>query len=426
MKSAFPISAAELRGVLAALRVQPAEALPDAAVLDEVLGLVQPLGVRSVAVRKRRIRYTVDGCSAELTDVTADGHPARTIAVESEDPVAVVTAIRSLGLEGYRNTSYPRGLAALLASRPLRYAVIDVGTNSVKFHIGEQDASGAWHRVVDRAEVTRLGEGLAREGAVDPAALERTLVALDGMVEEARRHDVIAIAAVGTAGLRAARDSQQVVEAARSRTGVWIEVIPGEEEGRLAYVAAVSTLGTTAGSLAMFDTGGGSTQFTFGHDAAIREQFSLPVGAVRLTERFGLDGAIGADVVRAAQAAIAADFERLDHRPVPDALIGMGGALTNLAAVKHALAAYDPDIVSGTVLDRAEVDAQIERFRSLDAEGRRAIIGLQAGRAPVILAGACIVRVVLDKLGQDRVTVSDRGLRHGLLSERFGTAKEAS
>jgi exopolyphosphatase/guanosine-5'-triphosphate,3'-diphosphate pyrophosphatase len=426
LKAAFPVSADDLRKVLAALRVEPAGGLPDAADVDAVRAFLEPAGVRAVAVHKRRVRYTVGGCTAELSDVTADGRRVRTIAVEDEDAAAVVAAVESLGLDGYRNTSYPRGLAAVLAGTPPRYAVIDVGTNSVKFHIGERDANGAWHRVVDRAEVTRLGEGLTEGGTIDPAALERTIVAAAGMVDEARRLDVVAIAAVGTAGLRAARDGDQAVETARQRTGVRIEIIPGEEEARLAYVAAVSSLGPAPGSLVVFDTGGGSTQFTFGHDAAIEEQFSLPVGAARFTERFGLDRAVGADVVDAACAAIAGEFDRLDGREAPDALIGMGGALTNLAAVKHGLAAYDPDIVSGTVLDSGEVERQIERYRSLDADGRRAIVGLQAGRAAVILAGACIVRVVLDKLRQDRLTVSDRGLRHGVLAERFGTTEEGS
>jgi exopolyphosphatase/guanosine-5'-triphosphate,3'-diphosphate pyrophosphatase len=72
------------------------------------------------------------------------------------------------------------------------------------------------------------------------------------------------------------------------------------------------------------------------------------------------------------------------------------------------------------VLDRAEIDRQIELYRSRDADGRRTIVGLQPKRAEVILAGACIVRTVLDKLGADSLTVSDRALRHGLLVSRFG------
>ena len=119
-------------------------------------------------------------------------------------------------------------------------------------------------------------------------------------------------------------------------------------------------------------------------------------------------------------AAIAADLSQLRGRPAPDAIVGMGGAVTNLAAVLHGLEPYDAEVVQGTVLELAEIDRQIELYRSRDAEARRAVIGLQPKRAEVILAGACIVRTVMEKLGKQTLTVSDRGLRHGVLAERFG------
>jgi exopolyphosphatase/guanosine-5'-triphosphate,3'-diphosphate pyrophosphatase len=240
------------------------------------------------------------------------------------------------------------------------------------------------------------------------------------MVDEAKQHGVRAIAAVGTAGLRIAANGNEVVAAIQARTGVRIEVISGDEEGRLAYVAAKAGLGLNQGSLVVFDTGGGSSQFTFGHDAVVDERFSVDVGAVRYTERYRLDRAVSPDVLREAMAAIAADLSRLEGRPVPDALVAMGGAVTNITAVRHRLAAYDPEVVQGSVLDRAEIDRQIELYRSRDADARRAIVGLQPKRAEVILAGACIVRTVMEKLGQQSFTVSDRGLRHGVLAERFG------
>ena len=89
-----------------------------------------------------------------------------------------------------------------------RYAVIDVGTNSVKFHVGERRADGTWGTVVDRAEVTRLGERLAETGEVGPAAMERTVAAICGMAAEARRNGVAAIVGVGTMGMRTARNSE--------------------------------------------------------------------------------------------------------------------------------------------------------------------------------------------------------------------------
>ena len=119
--------------------------------------------------------------------------------------------------------------------------------------------------------------------------MERTLEAIAAMADEASGAGVVAIAAVGTAGLRAAANGAELVDAVEARCGVRIEIIPGEEEARLAYLAARSGLGLGRGSLVVFDTGGGSSQFTFGHGDEVDEQFSVPVGAARFTERYGLD-----------------------------------------------------------------------------------------------------------------------------------------
>jgi exopolyphosphatase/guanosine-5'-triphosphate,3'-diphosphate pyrophosphatase len=422
MKAGFPLPAAEAGKVFEALGLPLPTPVPASYTQDAFVGqFAEPGGaVRVVRVHKRRTRYTVGGCMAESSHVVANGRPTRTIAVESEDAAGVIRTVRELGLGGYTNTSYLRGLAALIDGEPVRYAVIDAGTNSIKFHVAERDVTGAWRTVVDRAEMTRLGEGLSPGGAINDAALERTAAAIAGMVDEAKRHGVRAIAAVGTAGLRMASNGSDVVAALQARTGVHVEVISGEEEGRLAYVAAKAGLGLRKGSLVVFDTGGGSSQFTFGRDDTVDERFSVDVGAVRYTERYRLDRAVSPEVLREAMTAIAADLARIDGRPAPDALVGMGGAVTNITAVMHRLPSYDPAVVQGSVVDRAEMDRQIELYRSRDADARRTIVGLQPKRAEVILAGACIVRTVMDKLGQRSFTVSDRGLRHGVLAERFG------
>ena len=283
-------------------------------------------------------------------------------------------------------------------------------------------AVGGWRTLVDRAEITRLGEGLSAGGAIIDGARDRAVAAITDMADEARRLGVRAIAAVGTAGLRIASNGAQVVDAVHATSGVAIEIISGDEEARLAFVAARAGLRLNQGTLLIFDTGGGSSQFTFGHGAAIDERFSVDVGAVRYTERYRLDRPVSDETLREALAAIASDLSRLDGRAPPDALAAMGGAVVNLAAVRHGLANYDPDLVQGTVLDRTEIDRQIELYRTQDADARRRIVGLQPKRAEVILAGACIVRTVMDKLGKAQLTVSDRGLRHGVLAERFGSA----
>jgi exopolyphosphatase / guanosine-5'-triphosphate,3'-diphosphate pyrophosphatase len=422
LKASFPLDAAAVAAAFEALH-QPLPTLSRTAYsLDEFLDeLVEPSGtIRVVSVHKRRVRYTIDECTGELSDIEIGGRHTRTLAVEAENPAAVMAAVTALGLGDRVNTSVPLGLTSLIDDAPPRYAVIDVGTNSVKFHVAEQTSGGAWRAVVDRAEITRLGDGLADSGAISTAALERTTVAIAGMVDEATKHHARAIFSVGTAGLRTASNRDQVVAEIEEATGVTVDTISGEEESRLAYLAVRTDLMSGDGALVVFDTGGGSSQFTFGHGVEVDERFSVDVGAVRFTERFGLAAAVSTDALRAALDAIASDLHRLDGRPAPDALVGMGGAVTNITAVKLGLDPYDPDAVQGAILERADVDRQIELYRSRDADSRRTIVGLQPKRADVILAGACIVRTVMEKLGQDTMTVSDRGLRHGLLIDRFG------
>ena len=422
MKEGFPASAATLRDVFTAMHVTPPALTRDSYTFDEFMteGVAPTSAVRAAKVHKRRVRYVVGGCTSELSDVTVDGIATRTIAVESEDAAAVAAAVASLGLAGYVNTNYSRGLAAALSGRPPRYAVLDVGTNSVKFHLAEAAADGTWKTIADRAELTRLGEGLKDGGAITAEAAERTATAIAGMVKEAHDAGAIAIAAAGTAGLRMAANAADVLKMLRARTGVTVEVVSGEEEGRLAYLAVRRGLPLAQGRLVVFDTGGGSSQFTFGEGDRVAERFSVNVGAVRYTERFELDGAVSSDVLGEAMAAIAGDLSRISGRPRPEMLVGMGGAVTNLTAVSYAMARYDPDKIQGTVLTRSEIDRQIALYSATPLEGRRGIVGLQPKRADVILAGACIVRTVLELLGQDSLTVSDRGLRHGLLAERFG------
>lgn len=424
LKATFPLSPADLEVVGAALGVAPTDLASAAASAEALVADIRSRpDLLALGVHKTRHRSATDGCLVELTEVRAGGRSTLSVAIESEDPAQVMVVRDRLGLLALPNRNYARGLADLVGYGVRRSAVIDVGTNSVKFHVGEQATTGDWRTVVDRAEVTRLGEGLSAGEPVRSEPMRRTVDAIAGMVEEAERLGAGEIMIVGTAGLRMASNADDVIAAVRERSGVTLEVISGETEGRLAFRAATVGL-PQAESLVVFDTGGGSSQFTFGHGAVVDEQFSVPVGAVRFTEQFGLHGAVSVEVLAQARAAIAADLTRIAGREPPELLVGMGGAVTNLAAVRHGLADYDAETVHGTVLDRAEIDRQIELYRTSDAEQRRRVVGLQPARAEVILAGACIVRTVLEMLGRDELRVSDRGLRHGVLATRFDPTSE--
>ena len=173
------------------------------------------------------------------------------------------------------------------------------------------------------------------------------------MVEKAKREGVRVIAAAGTAGLRIASQTLpfSAIETIRNRTGLTVEVISGEEEARLAFVAARSGLGPpTAGTLVVFDTGGGSSQFTFGHrvgrGGTVQRQCWCrdPTPSVSALIR-----PYRVQFCKKRWTRFRRTCRGFKDRSVPDILVGMGGAITNIAAVKHGLAKYDPDIVQGTV-----------------------------------------------------------------------------
>ncbi|MFH1845246.1 MAG: Ppx/GppA family phosphatase [bacterium] len=307
-------------------------------------------------------------------------------------------------------------------------AAFDIGSHSVKMLVAERATSGGWRFLADRTRITRLGADLAATGAIGPEPSRCTLAAIAEFLDEARDLGVHPCAgglvAVGTMCLRNASNAGEFLDRARREYGLEIEIIPGEEEARLAYLAVTHGLGCPEGELIVFDVGGGSTEFIFGRAGQITERFSLDVGALRLTAEYLPSDPVPTAELERALVAIATELKCL---PVPGCqsppaiFVGMGGTITNLGAIKHQLHRYESEVVQGTRLDRAEIAAYLELFRSRTVVERRAIVGLEPDRADVILAGCGVVAVVMDRLEAAELAISDHGVRHGLLHDRFST-----
>ena len=219
--------------------------------------------------------------------------------------------------------------------------------------------------------------------------------------------------------LRTAKNADAFIARVKELSGATLRVIGGEEEARLSYLAVMSGLPVGDGELVTFDTGGGSTEFVYGKGASMLRKFSVTLGAVRITEEFFREDPVLPGAVERAEAEIVKSLKDGGVSGRTDFLVGMGGTVTSLASVKLKMAVYDPDIVQGSTLTLDEINAQIADYAGKTLEQRRAIVGLQPKRADVILAGACIVRAICTLLGVASFTVSDRGLRHGLVYELF-------
>lgn len=300
-----------------------------------------------------------------------------------------------------------------------RKAIIDIGSNSIKFFVGELAADGTIQTVIDTNDIARLGEGLDKTGKISPEAMERNVASVAAFQKRAAEAGAEQIVAVGTMALRTATNSSEFVSKVQQACGVEVKIIPGEEEARLSYLAVLSGLPLQDGELVVFDTGGGSTEFIFGEGSKVRKRFSVNLGAVRITENYLCSDPVTAVEVEAAKAQIDKEFAEAGVTGRPVQVVGMGGTVTSMGAVKHKMVKYDPTIIQGSSLTVADIRAQIDDYSTRTIEQRRSIPGLQPKRADVILAGACILDVILERLGAKELTISDRGLRHGLAFDLF-------
>jgi exopolyphosphatase/guanosine-5'-triphosphate,3'-diphosphate pyrophosphatase len=299
-------------------------------------------------------------------------------------------------------------------------ATIDIGTNTALLLVARTLPGGALESVEERAEITRLGRGIGAGGELGAEGIARTLAALREFVDIARGHRA-RIAAIGTEALRRAPNRAAFLDPAAEILGAPIEVIDGAREAALTFQAVAEAFpAALPGALTVVDIGGGSTEIVIAAGGEVTFNVSLPLGSVRLTERFihhdppRLDeiAAITADVDGALASV---PFPRSATSPVT--LVGVAGTVTSLAAMTEALVSYDAARVHGYRLSQAALADQIARLRVGTQAARERIIGLDPKRADVILAGALILQRIAAAAGVEEIQVSDRGIRWGLMHE---------
>lgn len=307
-------------------------------------------------------------------------------------------------------------------------ASIDVGTNSVKMLLAKLNGENAT-LLFDQSAVTRLGEGMVA-GRLREVPIRRTLDALDEFVGIAKEKGAQRFAAVGTAALRDAENRDDFLHRAQERCGLAVEVIPGEEEARLSYLAVRRDAHwRNCRQLLVVDIGGGSTEIIFGEPDSDRlaSRVSIGVGAVRLTESCLRSDPPTIAQLSAANKAAAEKFAPVQQdlagrmrelNPDNFRLVGVGGTMTNLAAMDIG-GLTEPEKLHGYTLHADDLDRQITLLASSTVEARKQIPGLDPRRADIILGGALLLSQALACISSSGIDISTRGLRWGVLYDRL-------
>jgi exopolyphosphatase/guanosine-5'-triphosphate,3'-diphosphate pyrophosphatase len=242
-------------------------------------------------------------------------------------------------------------------------------------------------------------------------------------MEQCRKMEAQEVFAVGTSALRDANNSEIFLKRSKEKLNLSIEIISGEEEAQLSFLAVTRDLNNAEQSILVVDVGGGSTEFILGENDGITQWVSLPMGSVRYTEQF-----LNSDPVREGE------WEELEKeirkfltevpRPCPPfSMVAVGGTATTLASVQQGLDQFVYEKIHHFILKREVLKSQLDLYRFRTIEERKKIPGLSPARADVILAGGAILYEAMIELRCPSVLVSAHGVRYGLVYKKIANRK---
>lgn len=299
----------------------------------------------------------------------------------------------------------------------MRLGILDIGSNTVHLLAADARPGGRPLATTSDRTVVRLMRFLTDEGAISEegvVALE-TAVARARSIAEAERVDTLL--ATATSAVREALNGDEVIARIESALGQPLQVLTGEQEAELTFLAVRRWFGWDAGRIMLLDIGGGSFEFAAGADEVPEVAASVPLGAGRMTVQFMPSDPPGEDAVAAlrahAESVLGPVADRILALPRPDHIIGSSKAirsLANLAGREVTGLGFDR-----TVLSRSALGSWIPRLARIPASARQELPGITPDRTFQIVAAAVSLHVAMTMLGIDELEVSPWALREGVL-----------
>ena len=303
-----------------------------------------------------------------------------------------------------------------------RLGAIDVGSNSIRLLVAEFDPQGGIKVVDEVKDQPRLAAGMAESNRLDEFAMARAIQTLGRMREVAERRGVRRILAVATSAVREAENGKAFVDRVRREVGIPLKIIDPEAEAALSWRSVAHHFPQASGRALVADIGGGSLELIGAVNGLVELTKSLPLGAVRLTEKYLFEGRSRSKEVSQLRDRIRKQLKKAgrwrEWNNVP--VIGSGGTFTNLARMALHRRGHPIESVHGEVVKTAEVEQLLEWLCTLSVAKRREVTGLNPQRADIILAGLAVTAELLSLVEARSIIVSAFGLREGLMLEMIG------
>jgi len=311
----------------------------------------------------------------------------------------------------------------------VRLGVLDVGSNTV--HLLVVDAHEGARPLAahsDKSEL-RLAEHLTDDGHIDRAGRDRLVSCVRHALDVAEDRGTEDLLAFATSALREAPNGPEVLQHVRAETGVALEVLSGEDEARLTFLAVRRWFGWSSGQLLVMDIGGGSLEMAAGIDETPDALVSLPLGAGRLTRTMlGGDPPNAKDVKalrKHVRAQIAGKLRPFEAMGVPDHPVATSKTFRSLARVAGAAPSSEGDLVA-RMLTLSALEKWVPKLAGMSVEKRAGLPGVSAARSAQLLAGAIVAEAAMSLLDVEEVQVCPWALREGLILRRLDWMRGAA
>jgi exopolyphosphatase/guanosine-5'-triphosphate,3'-diphosphate pyrophosphatase len=304
----------------------------------------------------------------------------------------------------------------------MRLGVVDVGSNTVHLlvvdaHRGAQPLPAMSHKIE-----LRLSEHVTEDGHIDVAGADDLVTFIRECLSVAEDQGVEDLLAFATSAIREAPNGDAVLARVRAETGTDLQVLSGEDEARLTFLAARRWFGWSSGTLLVVDIGGGSLELAAGMDEAPDAAVSLPLGAGRLTRDLLRGDPPDAETVRSARrvirARIAGEMRPLAKTGQVDRAVGTSKTMRSLARIAGAAPSSEGPYAARS-LERTALRQVVARLSATTAAERAGLPGVSPSRARQMLAGALVAEAAMDLLGVERLDICPWALREGVILQRL-------
>jgi len=300
---------------------------------------------------------------------------------------------------------------------------IDIGTNAIRLLVARINPNFSYTTISREKEIVRLGEGEFKDQILKPAAMERAILVCGKFAALAQTYGATEIISVGTSAIREATNQAVFLETLKAKTGLTVRVISGEEEARLIWLGVSSGIDIGGRKALFIDLGGGSTELAIGDQHECFYVDSLRLGAIRLTAQFigeGWVNSISHELYKNIKHYACSKINKIKPHLLDYGVRlawGSSGTIINLAEVANKLFKKTNSDDNTLVLTRKNLKKLAMILCWMPLEERRRLPAINPERADIIVAGAAIIEVVMEKFGLEEIRISNRELRDGLLVE---------